>query len=211
LHMLSAVVFLTLVIAMLCSLLCLHAVLARCVPCCAQAGTILSAASPTLAPALMDAAHALLGLAHSCLFRAGVIAAVACPVAAAQLQDFSATAAAGPLADAQQQLGAVGEQLLSPAGVQWGSAPRGLELKAALAAEAALQALQRAASVEGLAAVVSLRLQEVRPIHCCKAVLCCLGCSVVWCCFLCVLDIPSCRATSSCESPDAKSIAAACS
>ena len=48
-------------------------------------------------------------------------------------------------------------QLLSPAGGDEGS----LELRAALAAEASLQALQRAAAVEGLAAVVSLRLQEV--------------------------------------------------
>lgn len=131
-----------------------------------QAGTIISAASPTLAPSLLDAAHALLGLAHSCLYRAQVIAAAACSAAAPQLQQLAAAAAAGPLAAAQQQLAAVGTQLLSPAGVQWGagsdgSSAQGLELRAALAAEAALQALQRAASVEGLAAVVSLRLQEV--------------------------------------------------
>jgi hypothetical protein len=162
-----------------------HAVLAAVLACgpAAQAGTTVSAASPTLAPALLDAAHGLLGLAHSCLFRAGVIAAAACPAAAAQLQDLSAAAAAGPLSDAQQQLGAVGEQLLGPAGIQWGSTPRGLELKAALAAEAALQALQRAASVEGLAAVVSLRLQEVREVttvsQYCATLVASVGCSVL--------------------------------
>lgn len=60
----------------------------------------------------------------------------------------------------------MGTQLVSPAGVQWGGGSSGssrqsLELRAALAAESALRALQRAAAVEGLAAVVSLRLQEV--------------------------------------------------
>jgi hypothetical protein len=135
---------------------------------CLQAGTVVPAASPLLAPSLLDAAQALLGLAHSCLFRAQTIAAAACPAAAPQLQQLAAAAAAGPLAAAKQQLAAVGSQLMGPAGVQqWGSGDagqnpgQGLELKAALAAEAALQALQRAASVEGLAAVVSLRLQEV--------------------------------------------------
>lgn len=105
----------------------------------------------------MDAAHTLLRLAHSCLARTQAIATAACPAAAPQLQQLAAAAAAGPVAAAQQQLAAVGMQLLSPAGGDEGS----LELRAALAAEASLQALQRAAAVEGLAAVVSLRLQEV--------------------------------------------------
>jgi hypothetical protein len=140
-----------------------------------QGATIISAPSPTLAPALLDAAHTLLGLAHSCLYRSQVIATAACPAAAtaaaaaaAQLQQLAAAAATGPLAAAQQQLAAVGAQLLSPAGLQRGlggeagaAKPQGLELRAALAAEAAVVALQRAAAVEGVAAVVALRLHEV--------------------------------------------------
>lgn len=129
-----------------------------------QAGTSPNVPSPTLAPSLVDAAHALLGLAHSCAARVQVLAGLS-PAVQPQLQQLAAAALDGPLAAAQQQLAAVGSQLLSPAGVQWGSEAaaqrKGLGLSAALAAAAALDALQRAAAVEGLAAVAVLRITEV--------------------------------------------------
>jgi LAS superfamily LD-carboxypeptidase LdcB len=132
-----------------------------------QAGASPTLPSPTLAPALLDAARALLGLAHSCIARSQTLSSLN-PAVEPQLQQLAAAAAAGPLAAAQQQLSAVGSDLLSPAGVQWGlggeAQQRGLGLRAALAAAAALDALQQAAAVEGLAAVVVLRLAEVRSV-----------------------------------------------
>ncbi|KAF8060498.1 histidine--tRNA ligase [Scenedesmus sp. PABB004] len=125
----------------------------------AKAGVSGAAPSPTLAPALVDAARALLALAHSCVSRVHVLAG-ACPSAAAALQQQAAAVADGMLAAAQQQLAAVGGELLGPAGVQWRAGGPGPELRAALAAAAALDALQTAAALEGLAAVAVLRLAE---------------------------------------------------
>jgi hypothetical protein len=132
-----------------------------------QAGASPTLPSPTLAPALLDAARALLGLSHSCIARSQTLSSLK-PAVEPQLQQLAAAAVSGPLAAAQQQLSAVGADLLSPAGVQWGlgaeAQQRGLGLRAALAAAAALDALQQAAAVEGLAAVVVLRLTEVRHV-----------------------------------------------
>jgi hypothetical protein len=135
-----------------------------------QAGASPTLPSPTLAPALLDAARALLGLAHSCIARSQTLSSLN-PAVEPQLQQLAAAALSGPLAAAQQQLAAVGSELLSPSGVQWGlggeAQQRGLGLRAALAAAAALDAVQQAAAVEGLAAVVVLRLAEVRQAGCC--------------------------------------------
>uniref|UniRef100_A0A383VD50 Histidine--tRNA ligase, cytoplasmic n=1 Tax=Tetradesmus obliquus TaxID=3088 RepID=A0A383VD50_TETOB len=128
-----------------------------------KAGASPTLPSPTLAPALSDAARALLGVAHSCVARSQTLSSLN-PAVEPQLQQLAAAALSGPLAAAQQQLAAVGSELLSPARVQWGlgaeAQQRGLGLQAALAAAAALDALQQAAAVEGLAAVVVLRLAE---------------------------------------------------
>jgi hypothetical protein len=119
-------------------------------------------ANPILAPALADAAHSLLCLANSSLSRVGVIAAAACPTAAPQLMALADAVAGGPLASAQQQLADAGSLLLGTTGTTGPAATQSVELRTALAAAAALTAVQRAVAVEGLAAVVALRLQEVR-------------------------------------------------
>lgn len=123
-----------------------------------QAGASGNTPSPSLAPALLDLAWGLLTLAHSTLSRVQVLASTAAAVQP-QLQQLAAAAEVGQLAAAQQQVAAIGTELLSSADV---SKQQRLGLRAALAAAAALDALQRAAAVEGLAAVAVLRLAEVR-------------------------------------------------
>lgn len=131
------------------------------IPATLQGNSSSNTPSPTLAPALLDLAHSLLTLAHSTLSRVQVLAAAAAVAVQPQLQQLAAAAADGPLAAAQQQITAVGSELLSTADVVQ---QQGLALRTALAAAAALTALQRAAAVEGLAAVATLRLAEVSVI-----------------------------------------------
>eukprot|EP00878_Enallax_costatus_P014599 GHUV01015273.1.p1 GENE.GHUV01015273.1~~GHUV01015273.1.p1 ORF type:complete len:810 (+),score=288.70 GHUV01015273.1:998-3427(+) len=121
-----------------------------------KGGVSSNSPSPALAPALLDLAHALQTLAHSTLSRTQVLAAAVAAVEP-QIQQLAAAAVNGPLAAAQQQIAAVGNDLLATADVVQ---QQGLALRSALAAAAALKALQWAAAVEGLAAIVVLRLAE---------------------------------------------------